>query len=220
MAENVIEGPISCDADGDALAARRAGVGVGDQHRLASVGRSERVDAGRDDRSTAPAPGLAATCFSGSAVLRRRRPGRRRRCVGLVDGVGVGRRGGHGRRFAELGLDAAGGGVNAEEQRAERLAGDARHLGLAGHLLGARADRDGKVVLPVERLGGGLDVEGDFLREAEIDRRSACRRADQHARAEYEHGGNSVWGKGAARAADDLGAAAFSPPWVRETRTL
>ena len=36
------------------------------------------------------------------------------------------------------------------------------------------ADRDGKVVLSVERLGRGGDVERDFLREAEIDRRPPC----------------------------------------------
>ena len=48
MAENVIDGPISCRGDRDALAARRDRVGVGDQHRRAGVGGGEGVDAGGD----------------------------------------------------------------------------------------------------------------------------------------------------------------------------
>ena len=61
-------------------------------------------------------------------------------------------------------------------------------LALPAHLARAAADRDGKVVLAEKRLRRRRDVERHFLSEAEVDRRAARRRADQHAGAEHIHG--------------------------------
>ena len=65
-------------SDRDALAARRDGVGVGDQHRRAGVGRGESVDAaGRP--SIVPSTGSRRPASAAARSPRRRRPGRRRR---------------------------------------------------------------------------------------------------------------------------------------------
>src|SRR5271156_3947525 len=94
--------------------------------------------------------------------------------------------------LGKLGYRRARSGRLIVEQATEGLPAEARQGRLARDLAGAGSDGDRKRVLAVQFLDADRRVDADLLDQPEVDRSrigNVQLRADQHARAEYEHKG-------------------------------